>query len=85
MIFGTNLNGSVGAPAGNIGIGTASPTARLEVAGQIKITGGTPGIGKTLISDATGLATWTDTVSGSTATGIIAGSGSANYLPKFGT
>ncbi len=57
-IFGVGLNGTVGVPAGNIGIGTASPTARLEVAGQIKITGGLPGIGKVLSSDATGLATW---------------------------
>jgi hypothetical protein len=30
----------------------------LEVAGQIKITGGSPGAGKVLTSDATGLATW---------------------------
>jgi hypothetical protein len=43
---------------GNVGIGTASPGAKLEVAGQVKITGGTPGSGKVLTSDATGLATW---------------------------
>ena len=43
---------------GNVGIGTATPTAKLEVAGQIKITGGTPGAGKVLTSDAVGLATW---------------------------
>lgn len=41
-----------------IGIGTPSPSARLEVNGQIKITGGGPGAGKVLISDATGLASW---------------------------
>ena len=45
--------------AGNVGIGTTSPGAELEVAGQIKITGGTPGAGKVLTSDANGLATWT--------------------------
>lgn len=44
--------------AGNIGIGTTSPTAMLELAGQIKITGGSPGQGKVLTSDAAGLATW---------------------------
>ena len=44
--------------AGKVGIGTASPGARLEVAGQVKITGGTPGSGKVLTSDADGLATW---------------------------
>ncbi len=42
----------------NVGIGTASPGAKLEVNGQIKITGGTPGIGKVLTSDAKGLASW---------------------------
>ena len=43
---------------GNIGIGTVSPGAKLEVNGQVKITGGTPGNGKVLTSDASGLATW---------------------------
>ncbi|MFA6526021.1 MAG: dockerin type I domain-containing protein [Candidatus Buchananbacteria bacterium] len=53
--------------AGNVGIGTVTPSAaaKLEVAGQIKITGGTPGAGKVLTSDATGLATWaTNSISG---------------------
>jgi hypothetical protein len=43
---------------GNVGIGTASPGARLEVAGQVKITGGSPSAGKVLTSDANGLASW---------------------------
>lgn len=43
---------------GNVGISTSSPTAKLEVAGQVKITGGTPGAGKVLTSDANGLASW---------------------------
>ncbi|MCG3166064.1 MAG: hypothetical protein POELPBGB_01840 [Bacteroidia bacterium] len=43
---------------GNVGLGTSSPTAQLEVAGQVKITGGSPGNGKVLTSDANGLATW---------------------------
>lgn len=43
---------------GNVGIGTASPSAKLEVAGQVKITGGSPGAGKVLTSDGVGLATW---------------------------
>lgn len=42
----------------NVGIGTPQPTAKLEVNGQVKITGGAPGAGKVLISDATGLASW---------------------------
>jgi hypothetical protein len=50
--------------SGNVGIGTASPGAKLEVAGQVKITGGTPGAGKILTSDASGLATWTTPAGG---------------------
>lgn len=54
---------------GNVGIGTTSPGARLEVAGQIKITGGTPGAGKVLQSDANGLASWA-TFGGSESTSV---------------
>ena len=43
---------------GDVGIGTTSPEAKLEVAGQVKITGGTPSAGKVLTSDAAGLASW---------------------------
>lgn len=48
-----------------VGIGTASPGAKLEVAGQLKITGGSPGSGKVLTSDASGLASWQTPASGS--------------------
>jgi hypothetical protein len=49
--------------AGNMGVGTPNPTAKLEVnngstAGAIKIVDGTQGNGKILVSDANGLATW---------------------------
>jgi len=43
---------------GNVGIGTIDPGAKLEVAGQVKITEGGPGAGKVLTSDSTGLASW---------------------------
>ncbi len=81
IIFWVWLTGSIATPEGNIGIGTNAPTAKLEVAGQIKITGWTPGIWKLLVSDANWLATWMDTASWSTATGIIGWT--ANYLAKF--
>lgn len=49
-------------PSDNVGIGIAAPTggARLEVAGQVKITGGSPGADRYLVSDPTGLANWQD-------------------------
>ncbi len=50
--------------AGNVGIGTTSPGAKLEVNGQIKIQGGSPGAGKILTSDASGLASWQTAASG---------------------
>jgi hypothetical protein len=42
----------------NVGIGVADPDAKLEVNGQVKITGGSPGADKRLTSDADGLAAW---------------------------
>ena len=44
--------------AGNVGIGTTSPTAKLDISGKVKITDGTQGAGKVLTSDASGLASW---------------------------
>lgn len=47
---------------GNLGIGTSTPGARLDVNGQIKIQGGSPADGKVLVSDASGLANWSGAV-----------------------
>jgi hypothetical protein len=45
---------------GSVGIGTTTPGAKLEVNGQVKITGGTPAQNKVLASDSSGLASWKD-------------------------
>ena len=49
---------------GNMGIGTTSPGAKLEVQGQIKVVDGLQGVGKVLTSDAAGLASWQTPTSG---------------------
>ncbi|NOX45492.1 MAG: hypothetical protein GXO89_00760 [Chlorobi bacterium] len=53
---------------GNLGIGEINPSERLEVAGTMKSTGlilnnGTQGVGRVLLSDANGLASWADPMS----------------------
>lgn len=66
---------------GNVGIGITAPTAKLEVVGQVKITGGDPDAGKVLTSDATGLATW-ETPAAAAGIGQFVGlSGSNAALP----
>lgn len=66
---------------GNVGIGTTSPGAKLEVAGQVKITGGSPGADKVLTSDAAGLASWQTPASAGVTPkgGIIMYSGAWNF------
>ena len=61
----------------------ALPWQNLYLSNQIRIAGGSPGLGKILTSDATGLATWSSSLSGATATGITGGV--ENYISKFGT
>lgn len=43
---------------GYVGIGTSTPVAKLDVAGNVKIADGTQGAGKVLTSDADGIASW---------------------------
>jgi len=62
---------------GNLGIGASAPTAKLEVAGQVKITGGSPGANKVLTSDANGLASWQTPAAGG-GSGTIVGGGESN-------
>ena len=67
--------------SGNVGIGTTSPTQKLDVAGTAQMTGFKMPTGSTngyvLTSDASGVGTW------QTASGGIGGSGTVNYIPKF--
>lgn len=44
--------------AGQVGIGTSNPSAKLDVIGKIKMTDGTQGNGKVLKSDGLGIARW---------------------------
>jgi hypothetical protein len=68
-----------------VGIATMNPATTLDVNGQITIRGGTPGVGKVLTSDATGVATWQ---SANAATGSLAGAynpiGTTNLLMAAG-
>ncbi len=66
---------------GNVGIGTTNPGATLEVAGLLKITGGIPGVGKVLTSDATGLASW-QTASTSASNYSIVGMGCQSWMGR---
>ena len=50
--------GGTGDYAVNVGIGTTTPSAKLDIVGAIKITDGTQGANKILLSDANGLASW---------------------------
>jgi hypothetical protein len=57
-LFETDTSTHLAVTGGNVGIGTISPTQKLDVNGQIRIRGGSPGAGKILISGADGTATW---------------------------
>ena len=46
------------ASGGAVGIGTTTPSEKLEVSGSIKMVDGTQGSGKVLTSDASGKASW---------------------------
>jgi len=58
---------------GNVGIGTITPSAKLEVAGNVKIVDGTQGYGKVLTSDSNGMASWKTISSGGLSNGTAAG------------
>ena len=45
-------------PSGNVGVGTTTPTQKLDVDGQVRIRGGNPSAGRVLTSDVNGVASW---------------------------
>ncbi|MCU0404669.1 MAG: hypothetical protein MUE99_08980 [Chitinophagaceae bacterium] len=63
--------------AQNIGINTNSPTTNLDINGTVRIRGGSPGLGKVLVSDGSGTASWKASRIGFRAKGIES-SGLAN-------
>ena len=74
-------------PSGNVGIGTVSPSVKLEItspvlSGAIKIVDGSQGAGKILTSDATGAGTWS---SAATATKAIVTATSTSTATTSGT
>jgi hypothetical protein len=93
-ISGTHIYGNLimaSSVPGNVGIGTATPAAKLEVVGNIKITDGTQGAGKVLTSDTNGMATWqnvlgseTDPVFGASPANGITGTDITNWNTSYG-
>ena len=69
-----NGNSYFAAVTGNVGIGTTAPGAALDITGQIRIQGGSPGVGKVLTSDVDGLGSWMPAALISI-TGVTAGTG----------
>jgi hypothetical protein len=69
---------------GKVGIGTTSPSAKLDITGDIKIADGTQGTGKVLTSDANGLASW-QTTSDNTRWSINGNSGTTAGTNFLGT
>ncbi|HRG52886.1 MAG TPA: hypothetical protein PLL00_08630 [Bacteroidia bacterium] len=54
----TTAGNDISYTTGNVGVGTATPDAKLHIAGAVKVVDGTQAAGKVLTSDANGLASW---------------------------
>ncbi len=68
---------------GDVGIGVITPAAKLDIDGTIKISGGNPGDGKVLTSDANGLASWVTPAAGGV-TSVTSTDGTLTISPNTG-
>ncbi|MCZ8197415.1 MAG: tail fiber domain-containing protein [Flavobacterium sp.] len=68
---------------GNIGIGINLPTAQLHTTGSVRFAGaGTPALGRSLVTDATGLATWQNPLASNTNNTAITASATQVAVPS---
>lgn len=68
---------------GNVGINTTTPTAKLDVNGTFKLTDGTQGLGKLLVSDAAGKASWQNMEAGNINGWSMGGNAGTNPLTNY--
>lgn len=65
----------------NVGIGTSTPSTKLDIAGTLRIVDGTQGAGKVLTSDASGTASWVSPSNGGwSLTGNAGTTATANFI-----
>ncbi len=79
-ISGNNIYSAI-IDAVSVGIGTSTPTAKLHVAGHVKIVDGNQAAGKLLTSDAGGLASWENLTNITVESGNTQWPTSINVLP----
>jgi hypothetical protein len=69
---------------GKLGVGTTTPLEKLDINGSIKIVDGNQALGKKLITDVNGLATWSDVIANKYAVWDLRSSGNFSF-PGVGT
>lgn len=87
LIVGANGTSGVASNSsfrlGNLGIGTTNPTAQLHTTGSVLFAGaGTPGLGKSLVSNAAGLATWQNPLASNTSSNAITANATQIAVPS---
>jgi hypothetical protein len=79
----SNIQPFVSFTAGErVGIGTLTPSTKLDVVGQVKIKDGTQAAGKVLTSDASGVASWQTPTAGAESDPQVS-SATTNQIPKW--